>query len=580
MIKELMDEATSRIKTPLPDNVVWFEVMLRKLASISNSASPALLIDFLAQLIGYYYARAEYKTGLKLAERGMEVALEQASQPSIRLFHHLTAVLLKGVGDNGRAVSNLATALEIAKSLGDVAAECRAWAQLSSTMLNSGQFEEAIAYARRALAIAGPISNSVKDAKLQCNQIIADASLHLMHNPLERQRRLAEGLLTVMNAVREAGEPTNRVAAIQVNRIYHTQSQLLLRAGHLEQAKQAADLCELYAKKSGNAESMLRAEISLSMVKAASGENNSAKQYLLDLLKNKNHRQDSKADIVAALAYVYERAGDTAGAQRAREDLYLNWQHRNIATISQILDDLEQRYPADGSQSLHAATVEAVETLAICGELYDDETGSHVFRVGAMAGLIAKRLNLSPIDARQIDFAARLHDLGKIAIHADIMRKPGALTRLERREMEKHASIGAQMLARIAHPTMKMAGEIAGGHHEKWDGTGYPLGIRGEDIPYSARITAVADVFDALTHARCYKVAWSASDAIAEISRNRGTAFDPQVVDAFMAVIVELIGEHGYDGIDAVLATNAKDNALISAREFLSDQMLGRRGAS
>mgnify|MGYP001788571639 CR=1 FL=1 len=133
---------------------------------------------------------------------------------------------------------------------------------------------------------------------------------------------------------------------------------------------------------------------------------------------------------------------------------------------------------------------------------------------------------------------------------------------------------------RIGHPTMRIAAEIAGGHHERWDGTGYPLGVTGDKIPYSARITAVADVFDALTHARCYKKAWSTPDAIAEISRGRGTVFDPLVVDAFMAVIVELINQHGHDGVDDVLSANSKDNALITAREFLTNQMSGQRNVS
>lgn len=581
MIKVLIDEATSRIKSPEPDNDVWFEAVLLKLALLDSRDAPELLLGFYVQLIGYFYARTKYMTALSLAERGLEIATEQDLKPQRRHFHHLTAVLLKGVGDNGRAVSHLAIALDLARSLGDVAAECRAWAQLAATMLSAGKFSEAIAYARRSLAISGSFSGPVKDAKLQCNQIIADASLHLMHEPEGRQRRLAEGLLTVMNAVKEAGEPNNPIAAIQVNRIYHTQTQLLLRAGQYEDAQKAAELCKTYAHKSGgNPEALLRAEIGLSMVDSASGKNTTAKQFLSNLLQRNIHRDDAKADIVAALAYVYDESGDTVDAQEAREELYRSWQRKNIAKIHQILDYLDQRHPVSPSQLLNAATVEAVETLAVCGELYDDDTGTHVFRVGAMASLIAVRLGLSPAEAIQIDFAARLHDLGKIAIHADIMQKPSSLTRLERSEMQKHTLIGADMLSRIAHPTMRVAAEIAGGHHERWDGTGYPLGISGDRIPFCARITAVADVFDALTHVRCYKKAWSAADAIAEISRNRGTAFDPLVVDAFMAVIVELINQHGHDGVDQVLSANSKGNSLITAREFLTNQMSGQRNVS
>jgi HD-GYP domain-containing protein (c-di-GMP phosphodiesterase class II) len=249
--------------------------------------------------------------------------------------------------------------------------------------------------------------------------------------------------------------------------------------------------------------------------------------------------------------------------------LYAGWRQREMTNVIRRLDDLKARNPIDPMQMLNAVMQEAIETLAIVGELHDDETGEHVFRVGALSSLIAKRLGLSDEEAMQIDFAARLHDIGKIAVHADIMTKRAELTASERAEMSKHTTIGHEMLARIPHPVISMAAEIALNHHERWDGRGYPNGLARESIPLAARITSVADVFDALTHARCYKAAWTVEDSVSEIARNSEKAFDPSVVDAFLAVMIDLVGEHAKDGLDAALSVHAKENRYLAAKNFL-----------
>lgn len=574
MISEIAAEAKTRLAAPREDDASWFEVAGHKLIGCDWRSGPIDLLAALRTLVEFHYARSEYMIAMRLAERGLAIADEGDLKPQIRHYNHILAVLLRVVGDNGRAISHLATAIELSKQLSDTLAECRAWAQLAGTVLSNGQFTDSIAYARRALAIAGPIGNQARDAKQQCNHIIAEASLHLMHSdPDERQRRLAEGLVTVKNALREAGEVEGSFSAIQLNKLYHTQTQLLLRAGLVREAEESAAVCESLALRSGSGEAMLRAQIGAALIDGAKDRNQDARRYLTDLRAKHFDRKEDQADIVAALAFVCELGGDKESAERTRADLYKSWQRRNIATIYNILDQVNSRNPVDENQLLNAATLEAVETLAVVGEIHDDETGNHVFRVGAMARLIGMKLGHSEIEARHLDFAARLHDLGKIAIHADIMLKPAQLTSAERAEMMKHTTIGAEMLGRITHPVMFMASQIAAGHHERWDGKGYPAGINGDAIPLSARITAVADVFDALTHARCYKDAWPASEAISEISRGRGNAFDPDVVDAFISVIVTLLNEHGQAGLDEVLSASSKDNALVIAREFLSAQM-------
>jgi putative two-component system response regulator len=196
-------------------------------------------------------------------------------------------------------------------------------------------------------------------------------------------------------------------------------------------------------------------------------------------------------------------------------------------------DHLERRVRLRTSE-LEQSRVEALERLALAAEYRDDDTQEHAKRIGRTATLLAERLGVPPDDRERLARAAPLHDVGKIAISDAILLKPGRLTEQEFEAMKEHAAIGARILGGSASGLLRMAEEIARTHHERWDGTGYPSGFRGEEIPLVGRIVAVADVFDALTHERPYKAAWKVDRAIAEIVAQSGRHFDPRVVDAFM----------------------------------------------
>lgn len=196
---------------------------------------------------------------------------------------------------------------------------------------------------------------------------------------------------------------------------------------------------------------------------------------------------------------------------------------------------LEQRV-LERTEALANSQIEILSRLARAAEYRDDDTGQHTHRVGNTSKLIAEALGLSPETVGLIQQAAPLHDVGKIGISDLILLKPGRLTDEEFTIMRSHAAIGAKMLADGHSEVVQMAERIARSHHEKWDGTGYPQQLAGNSIPIEARILAVADVFDALTHDRPYKVAWSVADAVAEIGRLSGRHFDPQVVAAFMTL--------------------------------------------
>jgi CHASE3 domain sensor protein len=205
---------------------------------------------------------------------------------------------------------------------------------------------------------------------------------------------------------------------------------------------------------------------------------------------------------------------------------------RGARRLDGLNGELEQRV-ARRTTELEASREETLQRLARAAEWRDDQTHEHAERIGRTAALLGAELGLDDATIEQLRSAARLHDIGKIATPDAILLKRGRLTPEETATMRRHAVAGGQILSGSESSVLRMAEAIARSHHERWDGQGYPFGLAGDAIPLVGRIVAVADVFDALTHARPYKPAWPVARAVAEIRRGAGTHFDPAVVAAF-----------------------------------------------
>ncbi|MBN8503212.1 MAG: HD domain-containing protein [Burkholderiales bacterium] len=202
-----------------------------------------------------------------------------------------------------------------------------------------------------------------------------------------------------------------------------------------------------------------------------------------------------------------------------------------------LLGDLGRMYKErnDALREVALAHHEALMRLARAAELRDDDTGVHIVRIGRLAETLALALGSEPAWATQLRHAAPMHDLGKLGIPDAVLKKPGSLSPEERREMNEHPRIGAEILGRSRIGLFRLAAEVAYTHHERWDGAGYPNGLSGEDIPLSGRIVAVVDFYDALRMDRCYRPAFSEADTLDMLRGQRGKAFDPHIVDVFLA---------------------------------------------
>lgn len=176
---------------------------------------------------------------------------------------------------------------------------------------------------------------------------------------------------------------------------------------------------------------------------------------------------------------------------------------------------------------------EIILAMGKIGEGRSQETGNHVKRVAQYSYVLAKGLGMSDSEADMLRSASPMHDIGKVAIPDAVLKKPGKLTAEEYEQIKEHAIIGYRLLHNSKRPLLQAAAIVAWQHHEKWDGTGYPQGLKGEAIHIYGRITALADVFDALSSARMYKEAWGMDRILGLIKEERGRHFDPQVVDAF-----------------------------------------------
>jgi putative two-component system response regulator len=244
---------------------------------------------------------------------------------------------------------------------------------------------------------------------------------------------------------------------------------------------------------------------------------------------------------LGAVDYITKPVSPPIVRARVRAQLALYDQNR-------VLEEKVQERTAE----LNETRLQIIQRLGRAAEYKDNETGMHVIRMSHYAKRLGLAAGMDEADAELLLNAAPMHDIGKIGIPDRILQKRAGLDAQEWATMRQHPEFGAEILGEHASELLAMARVIALSHHEKWDGSGYPKGLKGDEIPLVGRIVAIADVFDALTTARPYKSAWSVEEALAWIQQQRGSHFDPDLVDRFAGILPELLeikGRYGESGV-------------------------------
>ncbi len=249
------------------------------------------------------------------------------------------------------------------------------------------------------------------------------------------------------------------------------------------------------------------------------------------------------------LVVTYPLAAAAVGALGALIVSYLmeSWERQVAERYGAVLEATVRARTTElrkKAKELGRTQLEAIRRLAQAAELRDEDTGLHIERIGRICELLALRVGMSHEEAERLRIACALHDVGKIGVPDRILLKSGKLDDREWETMKAHTTAGAALLSGSSSALLHAAEIITLTHHERWDGTGYPSGLRGEEIPLEGRICAICDAFDALSSRRPYKEPWPFDQVLEEIIRSRGTHFDPELVDAFLTLKPDLERAH------------------------------------
>ena len=552
--------------------------VVRTLRALPGMSHADLRLNCLMDASNYFYVLGQPFQAIEPAVEAVRLAEQVQHKPLLRKAVTFLGVMYADTGNASQAIECYAKALELAQELRDSEAECIVWVNLGVALLYSAQYRDAVACFEHVIRIAGS-EPRYRRFRAPAFANIALCCLHL--------EDFARGLKAAEISITESGEP--HTSAELVSRVlrenYYTR--LLLEVNSLEKAGERVEVARRYAALSKSPRAEIPAAIAEGLYQVQAGRVDLGISRLTSTLEKARLLRSMLRDTLAALVRAYEMVGQPEKALtylREMMEVLRQTQQENalrhvqmhmdklgveqMASISPIANRLRLQEAAlqgrIAEQELFRSRIEMLERLAVTAELRDDSTGEHSYRVGKMASLLAHEYGCDDLTCFMIELAARLHDIGKIGVPDAILLKPDRLNDAETQIMRTHTTVGAELLSKSNIPHMQMAEEIARFHHEWWNGAGYPGNLSGTAIPLSARITALADVFDALTHKRPYKIAWPMDAALDEIGRLKGVQFDPHLTDLFVVLITRLRENH--IDIDAFLGEAAHESPFLQAR--------------
>jgi putative two-component system response regulator len=486
-------------------------------SEIAASCSAALIEAWAVHLIGIvHYQASNFSEALEHCLRALDIYRTTDHQVDEGNILNTIAAVYHSMGDNDRAIVTYESALAVNEPLGRYGFAALVLGNIARIRASRSEYLPAVSLGRRAVDLARKHSPDI------VSNLLADLAEAYMG--LADHERAAECFAEARRVWEERAEHgIEPVPATQLG-VMMAEGRVALRRGALSEAISVLQAALDMAERTESREFELEINDLLATAFKRSGRFEEAldrrEQHDLQYRQMFTHATDLRLRTLQV-------AHETAAARQQAEILRLR------------THELEAMVTTDGEPIVHSANqLEAFERLAVIAEFRDTESGQHTKRVGDMAAEIAHALGENPDWAERLRLAARLHDIGKVAVPDAVMLKSGPLTVEEFEIMKTHTMVGQQVLAGSSSPLFQLAAEIAISHHEWWDGSGYPYGQRAETIPISGRIVALADVFDALCSRRSYKRAWPMGEAARFIISGRGAQFEPDLVDAFVTVLL------------------------------------------
>ncbi len=562
-------------------NVEAAEHYGRLLRQFPATSQRAVQVEGLLQAARVLFAYGSAARAAALARHALELARHLGDPELHRQAANNAAGYCLRVRDIAGALCLLEEAHGVCQANRLEEGRLRTLSNMAACLQEAGYYDRAIEVSQRLVGIGDTSIPAIRE--LEAAALGNLVHCHLARGELEAAlaagergaRLLDAGSATFTPLARHQFESFFNAALLEAGRTAEAKARL--RRLREEQLPVTPHTEVLFALTQGLCETFSgQADIGISRLEQLLPRAEKVGWYVDDVLRALVRAHERSGDLRRALEYV-DQLTRYFGAMRTRQ------LHQQLAQIQQeALGELDPASHAEvllGAQaadlrvrSFHQSVAERERTLlenwAVAVSLIDDETGRHCFRVGRLAYLMAQRLGFDRARADRVEMAARMHDIGKIGVNHQILFKPSMLTEAERIIIRKHPAIGAEMLSKATHPGAKLAATVALTHHEWWDGTGYPNGLRGEAIPIESRIVALADVYDVLTSGRPYKQAWSHRMAVDELRFMGGRQFDPHLVGIFIEVVDEYVAAHGDAGDDAYRLA-VRDCALLNRRDSI-----------
>ena len=552
------------------------------LRSLPSNAVSATRVECLLDVAQFFHLSGRTLLGIEPAANAVQFARQFGDSALLRKALTFHGILLADSGNLPAAVECYAEALDLAIALGDPVREAAVWNNLGLALIYAAQYGEAMQCLERAIELAkgdGESAALVRSAFIN----IALASLHA--------EDFARGLRAAKLSVDGATEPTSASQLVDRVAAESNYTRLLLEVDNLERARERCELAKRYAAQSCSQRAEQSAEIAEGLYEVHAGLVDVGISRLQRALDTARIMKSTLRDALIALVKAYDIAGKPQLAlihlrellhhtKRSQIESALQHQRLHLERLEQsaarseepaLLGVAEAAPLSDGRRERFKAQLALLHRQAITAELSEDPTGEHVYRVGKLAALLAADYGCDDDTCFMIEMSARLHDIGKLGIPIAILAKRGRINPDQMSLVRTHSAIGAELLSQSGLPQIHMAVDIARHHHEWWDGSGYPDGIAGKAIPDAARITALADVFDVLTHARPYKDAWPVFRALEEIQQLKGTQFDPELTDLLVTLVRRLQREVG--DLDEYLGAEARESPFIRARRKIAEAL-------